>query len=77
MLFFPEIPIEVSINEALEISKEFCNLKSKRFINGMLDSIYRRLKETDQIHKSISVKAGTLSRKQEAEEKKSSQRKRK
>lgn len=75
MLFFPDIPVEVSINEALEISKGFCNLKSKRFINGMLDSIYKKLKKTDQIHKNISVKAATLPRKQKAAKKNNSQRK--
>jgi transcription antitermination protein NusB len=72
MLYFPDIPVEVSINEALEISKEFCNLKSKRFINGMLDSIYKRLKETDQIQKDISVKAMTVSQKRGATKKNNS-----
>jgi len=75
MLFFPDIPIEVSINEALEISKGFCNLKSKRFINGMLDSIYKKLKKTGQIHKNISVKAVTMSRGHNVAKKNNSQRK--
>lgn len=75
MLFFPDIPIEVSINEALEISKGFCNLKSKRFINGMLDAIYKDLKKNDQIHKDISAKAVSLSQKKEAAKKNNSQRK--
>lgn len=56
MLFFPDIPVEVSINEALEISKEFCNMKSRRFVNGMLDSIYKKLKKSNQLKKNISVK---------------------
>lgn len=60
MLYFPDIPIEVTINEALEISKGFCNLKSCRFINGMLDSIYKKLKKTKQIQKDISVKISSL-----------------
>jgi N utilization substance protein B len=60
MLYFPDIPVEVSINEALEISKGFCNLKSCRFINGMLDSIYKKLKKTNQIQKDISVKIASL-----------------
>jgi len=72
MLYFPDIPVEVSINEALEISKEFCNLKSKRFINGMLDSIYKELQETDQIHKDILVKAMTMSQKRGAKRKNNS-----
>lgn len=60
MLYFPDIPVEVTINEALEISKGFCNLKSCRFINGMLDSIYKKLTKTKQIQKDISVKVSTL-----------------
>lgn len=60
ILYFPDIPVEVSINEALEMSKEFCNLKSRRFVNGMLDSIFKRLKREGKIHKDISVKAAEL-----------------
>ena len=75
ILFFPDIPVEVSINEALEISKEFCNLKSKRFINGMLDAIYKKLKKANQIHKDISVKAVTISQKRDTPKKNRSQRK--
>jgi len=49
LLFFPDIPPEVSINEAIELSKEFSEEKSRRFINGVLDAIYREmdLKKTD------------------------------
>ncbi len=45
MLNFPEIPAEVTINEAIEICKDFCNDKSRRFINGILDAIYKKLKQ--------------------------------
>ncbi|RMG33022.1 MAG: transcription antitermination factor NusB [Methanobacteriota archaeon] len=51
ILFFPDIPVEVSINEALEISKDFCILKSRRFVNGILDSIYKELKADNKILK--------------------------
>lgn len=54
MLFFPDIPVEVSINEALEISKDFSNLKSRRFVNGILDSIYKELLSTNQVQKTAS-----------------------
>jgi N utilization substance protein B len=63
MLFFSDIPVEVTINEALEISKGFCNLKSRKFINGMLDSIYKKLKKTKQIQKDIAVKVANLQKK--------------
>jgi N utilization substance protein B len=32
-----DIPPVVSINEAIDLSKQFSNLDSKRFINGILD----------------------------------------
>lgn len=37
MLHRPEIPPVVSINEAVEISKQFNGLESGRFVNGLLD----------------------------------------
>ena len=45
MLNFPEIPAEVTMNEAIEICKDFCNDKSRRFINGILDAIYKKMKQ--------------------------------
>jgi len=40
MLYFPDIPPKVSINEAIEIGKKFSTENSGRFINGVLDSVY-------------------------------------
>ncbi len=39
LLYRPDIPTAVSINEAIDISKMFSGLESKRFINGVLDKI--------------------------------------
>ncbi len=39
LIYFSEIPKTVSINEYLEISKEYSTPKSSQFINGVLDSI--------------------------------------
>ncbi|HWL53645.1 MAG TPA: transcription antitermination factor NusB [Chthoniobacteraceae bacterium] len=39
MLFCPEIPPVVSINEAIEIAKRFGSEDSGRFVNGVLDRI--------------------------------------
>lgn len=50
-LKFPEIPLKVSINEAIELSKQFSTEKSSYFINGLLDSAKNYLKETNQILK--------------------------
>ena len=41
LIYFSEIPKNVSINEYLEISKEYSTPKSSQFINGVLDSIIK------------------------------------
>lgn len=42
LLFMPDIPPAVAINEALEIAKKFSALESAPFINGILDRIARK-----------------------------------
>ena len=37
MMFRKDIPPVVSINEAIDLSKQFSNADAKRFINGILD----------------------------------------
>lgn len=44
LLFFPDIPPKVAINEAIEIAKEYTDDASRRFINGVLNSIYQNIK---------------------------------
>ena len=39
--YFSDIPNNVSVNEYLEISKEYSTPKSSQFINGVLDSIVK------------------------------------
>ncbi len=41
ILFCDEIPPKVSINEAIEMAKEFADKDSTKFINGILDRIKR------------------------------------
>lgn len=43
MLYRPDIPPVVSINEAIDLSKEFSNADAKRFINGILDRLKDQL----------------------------------
>jgi len=42
-LYFPSIPTRVTINEYLEIAKEYATPKSSTFINGILDVISKDL----------------------------------
>jgi len=48
---FTSIPVKVTINEYLEISKEFSTPKSNSFINGILDKILYELKADNTIRK--------------------------
>jgi len=43
MLYRKDIPPVVSINEAIDLSKQFSNLDAKRFINGILDRLKDQL----------------------------------
>jgi len=43
MVFRKDIPPVVSINEAIDLSKEFSNSDAKRFINGILDRLKDQL----------------------------------
>ncbi len=43
MVFRNDIPPVVSINEAIDLSKQFSNADAKRFINGILDKLKDQL----------------------------------
>ena len=45
MLHWNDIPYTVSIDEAIELGKEYSGMKSAAFINGILDKIYKMVSE--------------------------------
>ena len=49
---FPTIPVKVTINEYVEISKFYGTLKSRSFVNGLLDRIILALTEEGKICKT-------------------------
>lgn len=51
LMNFPSIPVKVTINEYLELSKDYSTPKSNSFINGILDKILTDLKRTNSIKK--------------------------
>jgi N utilization substance protein B len=51
MIYFSSIPVKVTINEYLEIAKEFSTPKSNSFINGILDKIFEELTANNKIRK--------------------------
>ena len=48
---FPEIPMKVTLNETIEISKYYSTPKSNTFINGVLDNAIEILKKDKKIVK--------------------------
>ena len=48
LLYCPDIPAKVSINEAIDIGKKYGSTESGAFINGILDSVRMAL-ETEQL----------------------------
>lgn len=52
LLFFPDIPPKVSINEAIDIAKEFCTRSSGKFVNGILDAVHEKLKREKKLNKT-------------------------
>jgi N utilization substance protein B len=51
LLNFPSIPVKVTINEYLDLSKDYSTPKSNSFINGILDKILGDLKRSNSIKK--------------------------
>lgn len=51
LLKFPSIPVKVTLNEYLELAKEYSTPKSSIFINGILDNIVKELNANNRIQK--------------------------
>lgn len=52
MLNFKDIPVKVTINEYIELSKNYSTPKSKKFVNGVLDAVSKKLEAEKKIKKS-------------------------
>lgn len=52
MKYFPSIPVKVTINEYIDISKTYSTPKSKQFVNGLLDVLSKEMIESGEIKKS-------------------------
>jgi len=50
-LKFPSIPVKVTINEYLELAKEYSTPKSSIFINGILDNLVKEFQANDKLNK--------------------------
>lgn len=52
ILYHQSIPVKVSLNEYIDIAKDFSSPESHSFINGILDKIIAELKENNKIVKT-------------------------
>jgi N utilization substance protein B len=51
LMYFDQIPPKVTINEAIDLAKTFSTAKSGRFVNGILDALFQKLRESDRLIK--------------------------
>ncbi len=52
MIGFSGIPVKVTINECIELAKEYSTLKSGKFVNGILDTVSKQLLKDNIVRKS-------------------------
>jgi N utilization substance protein B len=52
LILFPNIPVKVSINEYIELAKNYSTPNSRQFINGIVDGISKELKSAGEVKKS-------------------------
>jgi N utilization substance protein B len=58
-LYFETIPPKVTINEYIDIAKEYSTQQSGQFVNGILDNIHKELVQQNKLHKTEFKKART------------------
>ena len=56
-LYFETIPPKVTINEYIDIAKEYSTQQSGQFVNGILDNIHKELVQQNKMHKIDFKKA--------------------
>jgi transcription antitermination protein NusB len=56
-LYFETIPPKVTINEYIELAKEYSTQQSGQFVNGILDNIHKDLLQANQLNKKDFKKA--------------------
>ena len=59
LLYFETIPTKVTINEYIDLAKEYSTEQSGHFVNGILDNIHKELTAQNKIHKT-NYKNSTL-----------------
>jgi transcription antitermination protein NusB len=52
LLYFETIPPKVTINEYIELAKDYSTAQSGQFVNGILDNIHKDLVKSGELHKT-------------------------
>ncbi len=56
LLYFETIPAKVTINEYIDLAKEYSTKQSGQFINGILDGLHKELDAANKLHKKPLIK---------------------
>ena len=48
LLWLPEVPAKVTVNETIELAKRFADDETRRFVNGILDRIFKQDARLDE-----------------------------
>ena len=52
LLYFPSIPSKVTLNEYLEIAKDYSTPNSNNFVNGVLDKLVKEFEQEKRMNKT-------------------------
>jgi N utilization substance protein B len=58
-LYFETIPPKVTINEYIDLAKDYSTAQSGQFVNGILDNIHKELVKENKMHKVAYKGAGS------------------
>ncbi|MEK9852764.1 MAG: transcription antitermination factor NusB, partial [Flavobacteriaceae bacterium] len=53
LLYFPSIPAKVTLNEYLELAKDYSTPKSNHFVNGVLDKLVKEFEQENRLNKTV------------------------
>lgn len=56
LVFSPDVPSKVAINEAIELAKTFGGQASGKFVNGVLGAIYKELSDKKELKEQKKIK---------------------
>ncbi len=58
LLWMPDVPAKVTVNEAIELAKRFADDETKRFVNGILDQVLKHDPRLEEKRVQLAIEAG-------------------